>query len=87
MFQLINIINKDLTSITMKKDKVLLNLSLNLSKITMYSFHCQQIVAKFGSKALLAYTDTDSLVSVIETKNIYDNMAAKLTLSTLQTTQ
>ena len=57
-FQRFDIINKDLTSITMMKDKVLLNRLiylgfsiLDLSKITMYRFHYQQIVAKYGSKA------------------------------------
>ena len=69
----------------MIKDKVLLNRPiylgfsiLDLSKITMYRFHYQQIVAKYGSKAKLAYTDTDSFVYLIETKNIYDDMAANI---------
>ena len=46
--------------------------------ITMYRFHYQQIVAKYGSKAKLAYTDTDSFVYLIETKNIYDDMAENI---------
>ena len=69
----------------MMKDKVLLNRPmyldfhiLNVSKITMYRFHYQQIVARYGSKAKLAYTDTDSFVYLIETKNIYENMAANI---------
>ena len=81
-----HIINKDLTSITKMKDKVLLNRPiylgfsiLDLSKITMYRFHYQQIVAKYGCKeAKLAYTDTGSFVYLIETKNIYDDMAAHI---------
>ena len=51
---------------------------LDLSKITMYRFYYQKIVARYGSKAKLAYTDTDSFVYVIETKNIYDDMAANI---------
>ena len=84
-FQRFDIINKDFTSITMMKDKVLLNRPtylgfsiLDLSKITMYRFHYQQIVAKYGSKAKLVYTDTDNFVYLIETKNIYDDMAANI---------
>ena len=56
--QRFDIINQDLTSITMMKDKVLLNRPiylgfyiLNLSKFTMYCFHYQQIIAKYGNKA------------------------------------
>ena len=69
----------------MMKDKVLLYRPiylgfciLDLSKITLYRFHYQPIVAKYGSKVKLAYTDTDSFVYLIETKNIYDDMAANI---------
>ena len=44
----------------------------------MYRFNYQQIVAKYGSKAKLAYTDTDSFVYLTETKNIYDDIAANI---------
>ena len=89
-FQRFDIINKELTSITMMKDKVFHNrpiyLSfsiLELSKITMYRSHYQQVIAKYGNKAKLTYTDTDSFVYLIETKNIWRQT---LTLSTLQNT-
>ena len=59
------------------KDKVLLKRPiylgfciLYLSRTTMYRLRYQHIVAKYGSKAKLAYIDTYSLVYVIETKNI-----------------
>ena len=78
-FKRLDIIN------TMMKDKVLLNRpiylcfsNLDLFKITMYRYHYQQIVAMYGSKAKLAYTDTDGFVYLIETKNIYDDMAANI---------
>ena len=51
---------------------------LNLSKITMYRFLYQQIVARYGSKAKLAYTDTDNFIYLIETKDIYDDMASNI---------
>ena len=54
-FQRFHIINKDLTLITMMKDKNIYQptdisrlLHLDLSKITMYRFHYQQIVAKYS---------------------------------------
>ena len=59
-FQRFEIINKDLTAITMMKDRVLLNRPiylgfsiLDLSKITMYRFHYQQIVARYDSNTKL----------------------------------
>ena len=51
---------------------------MDLSKITIYRFHYHQIVVKYGSKAKLANTDTDSFVYIIETKNIYDGTAANI---------
>ena len=51
---------------------------LDLSKITMYRFHYQQIIAKYGNKAKLTYTHTDSFIYLFETKNIYDNMTANI---------
>ena len=44
----------------------------------MYRFHYQQIIAKYGNKAILTYTETDISVYLIETKNIYDDMAANI---------
>ena len=44
----------------------------------MYRFHYQQIIAKYDNKAKLTYTDTDSFIYLIETKNIYDDMAANI---------
>ena len=46
----------------------------------MYRFHYQQIIASGGSKTKLAYTDTDSFVYLIETKNIYDDMSANISV-------
>ena len=51
---------------------------MDLSKITMYRFRYQQIIEKYGNKAKLTYTDTDSFIYLIETKNIYDDMAADI---------
>ena len=42
----------------------------------MYSFLYKNIKAKYGSKAQLLYTDTDSLVMQVETHDIYTGMWA-----------
>ena len=49
-----------------------------MSKITMYHFYHQQIVAKFGKNEKLASTDTDSLVYLIEANNLCDDMAINI---------
>ena len=43
---------------------------LQLSKITMYKFHYEEILRKYGSRAKLAYTNTDSFIYHIQTHGI-----------------
>ena len=81
-FQRFDIIEKDLKSITMTIDKVILNRFIYLSlcildlfKITIYHIHYQRIVAMCGNKSKLAYPHKDSVVYQTETKNIYEDMA------------
>lgn len=40
----------------------------------MYDFWHNKIKAKYGSKAQLCYTDTDSLLFEVETEDIYEDM-------------
>jgi hypothetical protein len=47
---------------------------LEHSKLLMYNFHYNVILKRFGSKARLLFTDTDSLCYHIKCENVYDEM-------------
>ena len=44
---------------------------LNISKTLMFDFHCNYIKKKYGQKAELLMTDTDSLMYLIQTDDVY----------------
>ena len=44
---------------------------LDLSKMLMYDFHYNYIKKKYGNRAKLLFTNTDSLTYEIEAKNVY----------------
>ena len=71
------IFSDNLVAIHRKKTEVKLNRPtylgfsvLELSKLCMYKFYYDTLKVKYGEKARLCYTDTDSLLVEIETKNI-----------------
>ena len=77
------IYSKDLAAIMLKKGTLVLNkpiyagLSvLDLSKLHMYQFHYDDIKKKYGGKAKLLFTDTDSLCYHVQTDNLYADMIA-----------
>ena len=72
------IFNENLVAVHKIKETLTLNRPtyvgmciLDLSKTLMYDFHYNYIKNKYGNKAKLLFTDTDSLTYEIETKNAY----------------
>ena len=72
------IFNENLVAVHKIKETLTLNRPayvgmciLDLSKTLMYDFHYNYIKEKYGDKAKLLFTDTDSLTYEIETEDVY----------------
>ena len=72
------IFDENLIAVHMKKTKLYFNKPvylrmsiLDLSKSLMYDFHYNYIKTKYGDKAKLLFTDTDSFAYEIKTKDFY----------------
>ena len=69
----------------MKKTKLVFNKPvylrmciLDLSKTFMYDFHYNYIKRKYGDKAKLLFTDTDSFMYEIQTEDFYKDISANV---------
>ena len=75
------IFNENLVAVHTTKKVLLLNRPvyvgmciLDISKTLMYDFHDNFIKRKYGDKARLLFTDTDSLMDEIETEDAYKDL-------------
>ena len=75
------IFHENLVALHMKKNLLLLDKPsyvgmciLDLSKVLMYDFHYNFIKAKYGDRARLLFTDTDSLCYHIITDDVYEDL-------------
>ena len=75
-------VNESLVSVHMKKTSLTMNKPvylgmsiLDLSKTLMYDFHYNYIKPKYGNKAKLLFTDTDSLLYEIQTEDFYKDIS------------
>ena len=81
-FNRINIFCEELIAIHMKKTSLTFNKPvylgmciLDLSKTIIYEFHYNYIKPKYGDKATLLFTDTDSLMYEIQTEDFYKGIS------------
>ena len=81
-YKRVNEFNENLVAVHMEKATVKLNKPiylgmsiLDLSKTLMYQFHYEYVKPKWGDKAKLLFTDTDSLCYEIETDDVYEDIS------------
>ena len=79
------IFNENLVSVHMKKTSLTMNKPvylgmsiLDLSKIIMFDFHYQYIKPKYGNRAKLLFTDTDSFLYEIQTEDFYKDISGDI---------
>lgn len=77
------IFDENLIAVHMKKTKLMYNKPiylgmciLDLSKTLMYDFHYNYVKNKYGDRAKLLFTDTDSLAYEIKTDDFYADIAS-----------
>ena len=80
-FDRVTIFDENLVAVHMKKTEVYFNKPiyvgqaiLDISKTLMFDFHYNYIIKKYGDKAELLMTDTDSLVYHIQTDDFYEDI-------------
>ncbi|XP_061704174.1 uncharacterized protein LOC133515618 [Cydia pomonella] len=84
-FHSIAIFSEELAAVQLNKSKIVYDKPiyvgfavLELSKYSMYGFHYDYMLPKYGTKLSLLYTDTDSFVYHIITNNFYEDIKSDL---------
>ena len=65
------------STVTLNKPVYVGQAILDISKAMMFNFWYGYIKPRYGDKARLLYTDTDSLIMLIETEDIYKDRAER----------
>lgn len=86
-FKNYEIFSNDLVACEMRKTQVVYNRPmivgmciLDVSKVLMYDFHYNVMKARYGDRATMCFTDTDSLTYYIKTEDVYADMKADCAL-------
>ena len=81
-FERVTIFDENLVACHMRKTEVYFNKPiyvgqaiLDISKTFMFDFHYNYIRKKYGDKAELLFTDTDSLMYLIQTQDVYKDFS------------
>ena len=82
-FKNFKIISKDLVSVSLRASLVVWNKPtpvgatiLDLSKLSLYNFHYEEMLPRYGSDRLkVVYKDTDSLLYRIKIADLYEDMS------------
>ena len=69
------VIRENKVTLTLNKPTYIGMCILLLSKVLMYEFHYDYIKNKYGNNSKLSFTDTDSLMSEIQTEDVYKILA------------
>ncbi|KYN18249.1 hypothetical protein ALC57_09442 [Trachymyrmex cornetzi] len=76
-----SVFSEELVAVELRKLEVQLNKPiyvgmciLEISKIRLYEFHYEYIMPLYPDKCKILYTDTDSLIYLLECENVYENI-------------
>ena len=69
------VIRENKVTLTLNKPTYIGMCILHLSKVLMYEFHYDYIKNKYGNNSKLLFADTDSLMSEIQTEDVYKILA------------